>query len=578
MLKIIENVSRCKFDLSGLYKFCTDSDDVGEKGQWYKGLSDYRELAVPASWNEQYADLENYFGTSWYEKSFFVPVELKKQIVRLRVGAAAYYAKVWVNGHFLGDHEGGHLPFDFDLSKVLRYGADNKVVFSINAEQQPDRLPPGNFPREECHSPWFDQFPANNYDFFPYGGIHRMVTLYSVPKVHIDNIKTDMELSDTGKVKLNFEISTNVSLSEDIQIELMMDNQKVSSAYPKGFFVVENPVLWDMENPYLYDLKVMLKDKSGQILDSYSLPIGLRTVTWDDKSLYLNGKPVFLKGFGKHEDFMIIGKGHNDALMVKDFDLLKWIGANSFRTSHYPYCEDILDYADRHGFLIIDETPFVGLETRHFACDTTLKKAKQGIRDLIDRDYNHPSVIMWSVANEPKSEEPAADAFFKQLADFSRSLDATRPVTMVTCRGTSDVAVKHFDILCLNIYRGWYDLPGQLDKAAQAVSADLDKMYELHKKPIIMTEFGADAIAGMHYEPARQWTEEYQAEMLKTQYLIFKNKDFVTGAHVWAFSDFKTSQIYMRVMLNFKGVFTRERQPKLAARVLKQLWNSKNEQ
>jgi beta-glucuronidase len=324
--------------------------------------------------------------------------------------------------------------------------------------------------------------------------------------------------------------------------------------------------------PNLYHVTVTLGWK-GEDFDEYDLSVGMRTVAVSGRKLLLNGKPVFMKGFGKHEDFMVIGKGLNHALIVKDFSLMEWIGANSFRTSHYPYSEEVLDYADRRGILVIDETPMVGLMKRNY-CQEYLEKCKGIIHDLVDRDRNHPSVIMWSVANEPTSAEKEAEDFFKELYSFTKSLDDTRPVTLVTCMGIDeDVAIKYFDVICLNRYYGWYSYPGQLDEASKALEADLEHCSRKFEKPIMVTEFGADAVAGMHSDPPRQFTEEYQAEMLTQQYKIMSGKDYVIGSHVWAFADFKTSQIFMRVVLNHKGVFTRERQPKLAAHALKNLWS-----
>jgi beta-glucuronidase len=213
-------------------------------------------------------------------------------------------------------------------------------------------------------------------------------------------------------------------------------------AGPAGVLTVHNARPWCPEDPYLYRLDVLHGD------DEYSLPVGIRTVEVDGARLLLNGRAVRLRGFGMHEDSPLHGRGHDDSRMVRDFALLKWIGANSFRTSHYPYAEEVLDYADRQGLLVIDEAPAVGLHlslghmgdpgAHTFGPEKIGEPAAAAhlaaIRELIFRDGNHPSVIAWSLANEPDTSEPAARGYFAPLVSAVRELDATRPVASRTWR------------------------------------------------------------------------------------------------------------------------------------------------
>lgn len=572
-MKIQRNLYRDVQPMSGIYGFSTDPEGLGETERWFEGLPNSRPIAVPASWNEQYQDLDDYVGTGWYERLEFIPPLWQGRHVLLRVGAAYYYTKVWVNGTFVGEHEGGSLPFDLDVTDCVHYGQSNRIVFSVDAEPQPDRLPPGNFPLEEWNWTLQGQFPPNNYDFYPYGGIHRPVYLLAIPEEHIQDIIIRTTYNG-NRAQIAFEINANTSRFD--RFSIFLDNElryEISGGNIEGIVEIDDPILWEPGCPHLYNLKVQAK-KKGQVVDEYAVPIGIRTIEVKSGQLLLNGKPVFLKGFGKHEDFMISGKGLNEPVMVKDYNLLRWIGANSYRTSHYPYSEEMMDMADQLGVLVIDESPLVGLMRRNFD-SRTLQKSKAFIREMILRDRNHPSVIMWSVANEPKSNEPEAAPFFKELYDYTRSLDDSRPVTMATgLDPTSDLAVGHFDVISLNKYYGWYTYPGRLDEADRQLAEELEQWHAKYDKPIFISEFGADAISGLHYDPPRQFSEEYQAEMLIRQYQLFENMPFVIGAHVWAFADFKTSQIYARVLLNRKGVFTRERQPKLAAHALRRLWSN----
>ncbi len=262
--------------------------------------------------------------------------------------------------------------------------------------------------------------------------------------------------------------------------------------------------------------------------------------------------------------------------MVKDYALLSWIGANSFRTSHYPYSEPMLDLADRLGFLVIDETPAVGLFFRQDGLEKRSRLCRQYIQEMIARDKNHPSVIMWSLANEPHSTSPDARTFFEPLFAQARTLDPTRPVTLASFVGAAEAAFEFCDVVCLNRYLGWYSNSGNLDEAIPLLSAELDALHEKFPKPILLTEFGADALPGHHAQPPEMFSEEYQADLIVRYIELLRQKPYVVGEHVWNLCDFKTAQGITRAgALNHKGVFTRDRRPKLAAHRLRELWKQR---
>ena len=259
----------------------------------------------------------------------------------------------------------------------------------------------------------------------------------------------------------------------------------------------------------------------ADLLDEYALAVGIRTVAVDGTRFLINGEPFNFTGFGMHEDHVTVGKGHNDALMLRDFELLEWIGANSFRTSHYPYAESFMDYADRHGIVVIDETPAVGLNmglgggifgTQGYTTfspetvnEATQEVHAQVIRELIARDKNHPSVVLWSIANEPESDTAEAEDYFRPLFDVARQADPTRPVGFVnvmtrpypTCR-----VAQFADVIMLNRYYGWYVHTGDLIAAEKGFEEEL-RGWASEGKPIIITEYGADTMPGLHQLPAR---------------------------------------------------------------------------
>lgn len=574
------NEFRDLMDLSGLFEFKLDPDKVGEKERWQEGVRNCRTIAVPGSWNEQLLDTKNYMGSAWYFKRFYLPSSWKGKLVWLRVGSANYYARVWINGRFVGEHEGGYLPFQFETGEKVKFGEENLLSIKVDNELSPTRVPPGNIPTED--NPLSSRFyPDVNFDFFPYGGIHRPVYLFSTPKTYIEDIAVTTKIRGKQGI-VEYRISKHGKDAEEVSIHLMGDKlrlgQKVKfrEDVAVGRLVVEDAVFWCQENPYLYELAVGLCSSESAIIDEYSLSVGIRVIEVREDKLCLNGRPIYLKGFGKHEDFPIIGKGLNLPLIVKDYSLMKWIGANSFRTSHYPYSEEMMDLADREGFLVIDEIPAVGLFFGK-GVERRLALCKQYLSELIARDKNHPSVIIWSVANEPHSKKPEAKSFFKQLYEHAKKRDPSRLVTLASTLGLNEEVLECFDLICLNRYYGWYTEPGQLELACQKLDKELDELYRVYKKPIILSEFGAGAIAGMHAHPPEMFTEEFQAEFIQKYHKTIESKPYIVGEHVWCFADFKTAQAPHRVILNRKGVFTRIREPKLAAHILKKIWDSSSE-
>lgn len=575
MLYPQSNRFRQLFDLSGFWEIRFDPENLGQAQGWNAGFRKGRSIAVPASWNEQFADLRDYLGTAWYQTRFELPGRSASHKSFLRFGSVNYLAEVWLNGVGLGGHEGGHLPFEFEVTNLLQEDG-NLLVVCVDGSLAPDRVPPGNVPRNPM-----DRFPELNYpdgsfDFFPYCGIHRPVLLYSTHHAGLSDltVKTDLK-GDTGLVHIQLQRAEDDPARAYITLqggENLVQAEIEMGAETAVDLRVPQADLWAPGSPHLYQLTVELGGE-GERFDRYTLPVGIRTVRIDGDRLLLNGQPIYLKGFGRHEDFPVVGCGLLPALIVKDYALMQWVGANSFRTTHYPYSEQMMDLADRLGFLVIDETPAVGLFFDEVGLERRLGLCRQYTQELIQRDKNHASVIAWSLANEPHSWRPEAKPFFRELYELARSLDSTRPATVVTHVGVDEEAFEFLDFMCLNRYYGWYSEPGELDLGCQKLSAELDALYARYHKPLILTEFGADTVAGCHAEQPEMFSEEHQAEMLRRYIEVLRTKPFVVGEHIWNLCDFKTGQTARRVGgLNLKGVFTRDRRPKLAAHRLRELW------
>jgi beta-glucuronidase len=600
-----QNDIRNILDLSGFWQFRLDADDQGESERWFDGLSGARTIAVPASWNEQFQDTRDYLGTAWYAREFHVPAGWRDQRVYLRVGSANYAAQVWVNGHQVGSHEGGHLPFSFDVTDRLQWDRPNRVAIRVNGDLTPTRVPPGN--ASQGLGGFMRGYPNTSFDFFPYTGLQRPVVLFSVPRNHISDVTVVTEIEGTdGTVRIAVRQEGDVAgspgtagLSQTLvrgQPGPPLTPLTFVDGYAEAVLRVPGARFWSPDDPYLYKLTVTLGD-ADETVDRYTLDVGIRTVAVQGDKLLLNGQPITLTGFGKHEDFPVHGRGLDVPLIVKDYALLKWVGANSYRTSHYPYSEEAMQLADREGILIVDEIPAVGLRFDDGEQNVQARAAqcRQQMRELVSRDKNHPSVIAWSVANEPmptrfgmrfargggedrEDSDAIGTRFFEGMFALTHELDPTRPVTLVGVMGGPVEWLALSDIVFINRYYGWYVQGGRLDEAARMLAEELDRLHGSLGKPIVISEFGADTIAGMHSDPPEMWTEEYQVEFLRRYLDVAAARPFVAGLHVWNFADFKTGQTSGRAGgMNHKGVFTRDRCPKMAAHFLRERWTAARE-
>lgn len=581
------NEWREKLDLSGLWDFMVDPDDAGEREKWFDGLTDGVDIAVPGSWNEQFVsddfpgiDIKNYLGAVWYQKRFFVPVGWEGKKIWLRIGAANYRAKVWVNGIVKGEGEGGYFPFEFDVTDDVHVGRECLLVVRVNNELSDTTLP-----QNGAGFTW-EFFPNSRTDYFPYGGIHRPVVVYCTSNSYVEHIAIDTDIDGAhGIVRYNVAIAgegvsrCRVSLagaSKDL-----WEEPAVSDAPVSGELTVEDARFWCPDDPYLYAFQVRLFDDDG-VIDEYTFPVGIRTVRVSENGLALNGKRIILRSIGKHEDSAIIGKGLSLPVMIKDYALLRWVGANGFRCNHYPYAEEMMQLADKKGLLVIAEVP--GLCMTYASTTEAVKKTHQKmLSELISRDRNHPSVVMWVVGNEPMNHESGdvhdsppdhVLAYYKELAQYTKSLDPSRPITMMTCCEHDEALYEYFDVISRNRYKGWYLLPGRAEEGSRELGEEMDAIFAKWRKPILISEFGAEAIAGEHAESPEMWTEEYQAKLLEALITTIESKDYAIGSSIWSFADFKVPQSVFRTNLHRKGIFTRDRQPKMGAHKVRELWKT----
>lgn len=589
MLKPQNSSTRELVNLDGVWNFKVDRKDEGFTQNWAaKNLSSALDVAVPASYNDLFTDvsIREHVGWVWYQRTARVPRGWNGERYFVRVDSATHEGVVFVNGEEVARHVGGYMPFTAEITNQVKAGEEFLLTIAVNNILTNETIPPGEVTTLDTGR------KVQNYlhDFYNYSGLHRSVWIYSVPQSHI----SDVTVVTTFEGKVGYvDVSSVVTGSGSVNLKLIDEQGKVvaTGEGSKCTLKVDSVNLWKPLNAYLYSLVLEVKE-NGSVVDEYSLKVGVRTVAVKGNQFLINNEPFYFTGFGMHEDHSTIGKGHNNALLVNDFELLKWTGANSFRTSHYPYAEEVYEYADRHGIVIIDETAAVGLNMAMaggvfggkvqptFSPDTcndaTQASLLHAVRELIQRDKNHPSVVMWSITNEAETGVEAALPFFKPAFDLTHELDPTRPNTYINVMfvGVDKCVLGPIaDVICLNRYQGWYVDHFDLVAAEKHLDEELTAWEAKYNKPIVITEYGADTLAGGHSIHSLPWSEEYQTAFLDMYHRVFDRHKGVAGEQIWNFADFQTKPGIFRVLGNKKGVFTRDRQPKAAAHLVKSRWS-----
>ena len=568
------NSARSVRDLSGVWDFRFNANEP------------WQPIAVPASYNDQSPDPEfrRHYGVAYYRTTFTVPEGARRV---LRFDAVTHNAVVRLNGQEIASHRGGFLPFEADITALAQPGETVTLDVEVDNRIGHSSLPVGNeggtafFGSDNAGIPAVEAGKARqqaqginlpNFDFFNYAGITRPVHLYTTPAAYIRDVTVAADMTGT----LRYTVDTVGEGSVKVEILDAEDRVVACADGAAGTVQVENARLWQPRpgTPYLYTALV----KFGK--DEYRQKFGFRSVEVSGHKFLINGAPFYFKGPCKHEDSAFRGRGYDACVTVTDLKLYEWLNANCLRMSHYPYAEEVYDLCDRLGIVVIDETPAVGIGAGA-ACDpyrTFPLKAYHSavLRAMIERDKNHPCVVLWSLGNEPDTEhfpESARD-YWRPLYEQAHTQDPQdRPVTMVCCQNdyTKDITTRTMDVVCINRYYGWYNLSGDMDAACYGLNQELDFWAEQHK-PVMMSEYGADTVAGLHTAGAEMFSEEFQVEFYRRLDAEFDKRPWFVGEFVWNFADYDTVQGPMRVDGNKKGLFTRDRRPKLGMHFLRQRW------
>jgi beta-glucuronidase len=472
-------------------------------------------LKVPGDWNTQEERLLFYEGTIWYKKSFDYQ---RKDNTRLFVyfGAANYLADVYLNGEKIGRHEGGFTPFNFEITKLVR-DKSNSLIVKVDNQRRRDAV------------------PTLITDWWNYGGLTRQVKLVETPVSFVQDYSIQLRKGSrnqvNGWVRLNGQ-----QLNQRVTVRIPEAGiNKSFTADANGYAEIRfdaDLTLWSPNNPKLYD--VLIEAETDRIRDQ----IGFRSIETKGTEILLNGRPIFLRGICIHEEAPFRGGraySREDAITLLGW--AKELGANFVRLAHYPHNEFMIREADRLGIMVWSEIPVYW--TILWENAATLENARNQLSEMIGRDKNRAAVIVWSMANET----PLGDArlfFLKKLIEHARSLDSSRLISAAMERHYIDEQTQmiddplgeYLDVLGCNEYVGWYDgLPEKTDRLEWKTK---------YQKPLIMSEFGAEAPYGHHGDALARWTEEYQENFYQHQVNMLKRISFLRGTCPWILMDFRS--------------------------------------
>ena len=532
-----------RLDLNSDWQFRTDAEQKGESALWQKRApSGTASVNVPHTWNLGRHD--GYLGKAWYFRTFAMPIESRDLHVELHFGATFYSSRVWLNGVELGRHEGGYTAYCFNITPHLR--AKNYLAVELDNRIGASTIP--GFAMRGKDDAW--------YDWWDYGGIVRDVwlTLGNPIEVRRQQIRSQMDAAG-ATVQDRVFLENNLKRSARLMVVATAfgpDNQPAaqqSQAVALGpgggetsiSLKLGNPKMWSIDTPNVYRMVVRVAGADGKNLDEQSDTFGLRTIEIRERHLLVNGERVRLTGLARHEESMGEGLAETRGTMREDYEDMKALQVTLTRPVHYPQNPFILDYADRHGILLIPEIPVWQFSEAQMRDPAVLALAKQQMREMVEEAGNHPSIFAWSVCNESATGTPGGVEYFRAMRDFIRAIDPGRFVSYADDKlpkldRAEDSAANDADFVMMNQYFGSWHGP------ENALSESLDKIDRLFpKKMVIISEFGLAGIFAKYPEGA----DPMRVKIIQEQMPELARRDWIAGAILWCYQDYK-SRINLR--------------------------------
>ena len=554
--------TRRHFYLDGKWQFITDPHDVGKKEEWFKDFpAEARSCFVPSCWNNELG-LYHYEGAAWYGTVFHT----ESRNLRLVCHAVNTEADVYLDGRHLGYHYGGFVPFGFTVTG-LEPGEHAVTIRVDNTHNNTDTI------------------PLARVDWFHYGGIIRSVEVMELGDLWLSECRLDYAFTGEDRVKLTVRtaVANLTDQPRNAVCAVYLDGCEAAclpilcapgeNALETEPIVLENVMRWSPENPRLYAVRLAID--GDDLIDR----IGFREIGTEKGKILLNGRPLFLKGINRHEDHPDWGFAFPAKLMQKDIEIIRQMGCNTIRCSHYPNSELFLDLCDEYGMLLWEEIPMWGFPEDVLQNPLVLERGLAFHRAMVARDRHHPSIIFWGLHNEIDTACEAGYRVTEAFATAVRALDGSRLITYASDHDLEDRCYALADVVCINRYFGWYQetylhWPTHLEMIKEKLSRE-----GLADHPLLISEFGAAGIKGDTGFESRKWSEQYQLELLEYVIDLFTRDTDVAGFYIWQYCDVRSAKEhdYNRARsFNNKGLVDEYRRPKLAYWAMERMLNGIN--
>lgn len=537
--------------LNGTWQYAVDQYDTCLRQQWFKekrfdehgntlpldySFEEWQVMELPCCWNVISEKYLLYDGSMVFTRKFSYHKAEEENVV-LKIGAANYLCRVFLNGEYVGMHRGGSTPCYWDITEFLK--EENRIIIVVDSTRRAE------------------QVPTENTDWFNYGGVYRDIELLYLPKTYIKDFKIGLVPDGTySKVQVQLVLSEQISAEAEICMEELGVKEQLQVVDGIAERVVDvKPELWSPENPKLYDVEVSC------LKDHVSDKVGFREIKVEQGEILLNGKPIFLRGISCHEESAENGKALTERERIENLMLAKQLGCNFMRIAHYPHSERMAKLADEYGILLWEEIPVYW--AIRFEREKTYEDAQNQLSELMNRDWNRASVVIWSVGNENADTDERLK-FMSSLADCAHAQGGNRLVSAACLVDSeknviADRLIDSLDVIGINEYCGWY-------------TPDFEKLPQLMEnsrpqKPVIITEFGADALAGHHGTKTDKGTEECQAYVYERQIKTLRDIDYIKGMTPWILYDFRCPRrtSYIQNYYNRKGLCSADKKYKKMA-------------
>lgn len=532
-------------------------------GMWsfkMEGVDKSYQLPVPGCW-EQHPDFMQHRGKGTYTKKVYIR---QSGNIRLEFKGVSHTADVYFDGEKIAHHYNAFTPF----SAIVKNVSEGEHEIKVEVDNT------------------FGEYSALHIpnDYYTYGGITRPISIERIADVYIKNVHfTPYRKNGKWNAKIEACVCNLSDHTVKVGVKSMLDKYEMSDAlqisgnsetavvFEQEF---DNIKAWSNAEPNLYMLNTTLLI-DGREADDLIERVGFRIVEVRDTKIYLNGEPIYLKGFNRHEDYAVDGCAVSMQHMVQDMDLMQDMNANAVRTCHYPNDERFLDLCDERGIFVWEENHARGLVLSDMQNPNFEHQCEDCIREMIENHYNHPSIVIWGILNECAAETEDGRRMYKKQYEQIKSLDTSRPTTSATCRHFTDICLDLPDVVSFNMYSGWYvDCP-----VGEKNNQEIDWIRKSggENKPIIVSELGAAAIYGYRDRSRCKWSEERQADLIHDNLEVYMNDDRITGVFIWQFADCRVTEeggwFATRARChNNKGVVDEYRRPKMAYDTVKEFF------